>query len=83
MKKQTEKIYKIATIGFLVLSMGIILFPIKRTPIVSEVQFVRNIQQLQTTQSHGAAGQWDYLFEDTGQTTYTSQLGTGTIPPNT
>jgi hypothetical protein len=64
MKKQTEKMYKIATIGFLLLSMVIILFPIQRTPTISEVQFVRNIDQLKNTETHGAASQWDYLFEE-------------------
>jgi len=81
MKKQTKKIYKIATIGFLVLSMGIILFPIQRTPKVNQVQFVRNIQQLQGSQTHGSASQWDYLFEDTGQTTTTTTINTGTSTP--
>ena len=75
MKKKTTIALKTATIGFLVLSMGVILFPIQRTPIVTQTTFVRNIQQLGA--SHGAAGQWDYLFEDDTQT-YSGQLGNGT-----
>ena len=82
MKKDKSLVLKIATIGFLTLSMGIILFPIQRAPIASEVQFVRNIGQLETTQTHGAASQWDYLFEDTG-TTYAGQLSTGTTTAST
>lgn len=71
MKKHIQKRYKIATIGFLLLSIGVILFPVKRSPIPSEVQFIRNIQQLNTTttQSHGAADQRDYLFEEETSTT--------------
>ena len=82
MKKDTSLLLKIATIGFLTLSMGVILFPIQRAPKSSEVQFVRNIRQLEVSQTHGAASQWDYLFEDTG-TTYVGQLSTGTTIANT
>ncbi|MCX6822986.1 MAG: hypothetical protein NTX91_03220 [candidate division SR1 bacterium] len=87
MKKQTEKFYKIATIGFLVLSMGIILFPIQRTPTVDQVAFIRNSAQLTVTQTHGAASQWDYLFEDTSTKTndtktYGGQMGTNSTVPN-
>ena len=70
MKKKTEKMYKIATIGFLVLSMGIILFPVKRAPVVNQVAFVRNTDQLTPTQTHGSASQWDYLFEGDDTKTY-------------
>ena len=75
MKKQTAMIYKTATIGFLVLSIGVILFPIKRTPVAVPTTFVRNIQQLGATR--GAADQWDYLFEEDTQV-YGGQLGTAT-----
>lgn len=79
MKKNTTLALKIATIGFLTLSMGIILFPIQRTPIIQETQFVRNIQQLNPTQSHGAASQRDYLFEDETTTTTTTTTTQSTI----
>lgn len=75
MKKQTTIALKTATIGFLVLSIGVILFPIKKTPIAVPTTFVRNIQQLGA--SHGAADQWDYLFEEDTQV-YGGQLGTAT-----
>lgn len=79
MKKSTTIALKIATITFLTLSMSIVLFPIPRNPIVREVQFIRNIGQLEITQSHGAAGQWDYLFEENTGQTYGGQLSTGTL----
>ncbi|MEI8091558.1 MAG: hypothetical protein WCG98_04985 [bacterium] len=72
MKIQTEKTFKIATIAFLALSMGMILFPIQRAPTLNEVAFVWNTEQLQGV--HGAASQWDYLFEDNDTKTYGGQL---------
>ena len=65
---------KIGTITFLVLSMAIVLFPIQPAATTVQVAFVRNIDQLGNT--HGAAGQRDYLFEDNSQTG--GQLGTNT-----
>lgn len=82
MKKQTTMILKIATVTFLAASIGMVLFPIQRNPVVNEVNFVRNIEQL--GQSHGAADQWNYLFEDDTQV-YTGQLWTttGSMTPTT
>lgn len=64
MKKRTETKLKIATIGFLTLSMAMMLFPRQKATTIHEIQFVRNNQQLTNSNTHGAAGQWDYLFED-------------------
>lgn len=66
--KKTDKAtrLKIGTITFLTLSAGIILFPIKPAVTTVQVAFVRNTEQLGNT--HGAAGQRDYLFEDETQT---------------
>lgn len=80
MKKQTEKIYKIATILFLVLSIGIVLFPILPDPKTEDVQFVRNRNQLTTT--HGSAGQRDYLFEEETNVVYSGTLWTNTTTNN-
>jgi len=74
MKKQHQKTYKIATIGFLVLSIGIILFPRQGNIMVDEVQFVRNNSQLPTIDRHGSAGQRDYLFEEDDNTKDTETI---------
>jgi hypothetical protein len=73
-KKTIVRYPKMLTILFLLVGTAIILFPIKKTPILAEVQFVRNSQQLQGF--HGAAdNQRDYLFNDTstGTTTNTAE----------
>ena len=64
-----QLLLKIGTLCFMVFAVAVILFPIQKTASLQEVDFVRNSQQLQGV--HGAASQWDYLFEDTNTQTYT------------
>jgi hypothetical protein len=70
-KKTTHWYPKVLTILFLLLGAAIILFPIQKTPMLAQVQFVWNAQQIQGV--HGSASdQRDYLFNDTSTGTTTN-----------